>query len=90
MAKIELSQYSTDPDNRETGIKADIDENNKPFNRLSVWVVHPVTKENLRYEWNKTDSADILSEEDGKVFVDTDIIDSVSYTHLTLPTSDLV
>ena len=81
MAKIELNQYSTDPDNRETGIKADIDENNKPFNRLSVWVVHPVTKENLRYEWNKTDSASILSEEDGKIFVDTDTIDYLKGLH---------
>ena len=42
MSKIELKQFSTDPENRETAINADIDENNEPFNRLSVWVQHPV------------------------------------------------
>ena len=75
MAKTKLSQFNTDSDNRETGIKTDIDENNEPFNRLSVWVEHPVTKDPRRYEWNKTDSAWILTEEDGKVFVETDTVD---------------
>ena len=42
MSKVELKQYSLDPENRETAINADIDENNEPFNRLSVWVQHPV------------------------------------------------
>ena len=39
MSKVELTQFSTDVDNRETGINADVDENNEPFNRLSVWVL---------------------------------------------------
>jgi hypothetical protein len=75
VAKIELSQYSTDPDNRETGISADIDENNEAFDHISIWVVHPITKVSSRYEWNKTDSAWILIKEDDKVFVDTDTVE---------------
>ena len=76
MSKIELKQFSTDPENRETAINADIDENDEPFNRLSVWVQHPVHKDQaVRWEWNKSDSAWILIEEDGKVFVETDTVD---------------
>ena len=45
MSKVELKQYSLDPNDRETAINADIDENNEPFNRLSVWVQHPVHKD---------------------------------------------
>ena len=76
MSKVELTQFSTDVDNRETGINADVDENNEPFNRLSVWVQHPVHKDQaVRWEWNKADSAWILTEEDGKVFVETDTVD---------------
>ncbi len=76
MSKVELKQYSLDPENRETAINADIDENNEPFNRLSVWVQHPVlTDQEIRWEWNKDDSNWILEEEDGKVFVETDTVD---------------
>ena len=76
MSKVELKQYSLDPNDRETAINADIDENNEPFNRLSVWVQHPVHKDQaVRWEWNKADSAWILTEEDGKVFVETDTVD---------------
>tara|TARA_B100000212_G_scaffold25786_1_gene17139 strand:+ start:14883 stop:15935 length:1053 start_codon:yes stop_codon:yes gene_type:complete len=78
VSKIELEQfvkvqgqarkdYSTD-----VAINNDVDEDDKPFQRLSMWVTDPVSKEDIRFEWNKTDSALALTKEDNKCFIDSD------------------
>ena len=58
MSKIKLAKYTEEFGN--IGINPDVDEKDKPFNRISLWVKNPITKENLRYEWNKADSGIIL------------------------------
>ena len=75
MAKIKLEKFNENIDDRNTKIKPDIDEDGKPFNRLSVWVTHPIYKDqSIRWEWNKTDSSWILNEEGNEVFVDEDTV----------------
>ena len=69
MSKIKLTKYTEEFGN--IGINPDVDENDKPFNRISLWVQDPITKENLRYEWNKTDSGIILTEESDGTYVET-------------------
>ena len=69
MSKIKLKEFTEEFGN--IGINPDVDENDKPFNRISMWVQNPITKKNLRYEWNKTDSGIILTEESDGTYVET-------------------
>ena len=69
MSKVKLTEYTEEIGN--IGINPDVDENDKPFNRISLWVQDPITKQNLRYEWNKTDSGIILTEESDGTYVET-------------------
>ena len=69
MSKVKLTKYTEEIGN--IGINPDVDENDKPFNRISLWVQDPITKQNLRYEWNKTDSGIILTEESDDTYVET-------------------
>ena len=69
MSNVKLTKYTEEIGN--IGINTDVDENDKPFNRISLWVQDPITKQNLRYEWNKTDSGIILTEESDGTYVET-------------------
>ncbi len=56
------------------GTSKDIDHEDVPFNRLTLNVVHPVSKEPIYMEYNKSDSKDVLIEkEDGTYAEEADI-----------------
>ena len=42
MSKIKLKEFTEEFGN--IGINPDVDENDKPFNRISMWVQNPITK----------------------------------------------
>tara|TARA_B100001094_G_C18133637_1_gene773726 strand:- start:56 stop:1081 length:1026 start_codon:yes stop_codon:yes gene_type:complete len=75
MSKIKLSEFDASSSDENTEVKSDIDENNQPFQRLSVWSTHPITKQKIRWEWNKTDSSEIISYTDNEPYVEEDDID---------------
>ena len=58
MSQIELEKSHT----ANIGTSNDIDENNKPFNKLTINVTHPVTKNNCYMEYSKQDSKNLLIE----------------------------
>ncbi len=70
MSEIKLEKSPT----ADVGKTSDVDENNKPFNRLTLNVTHPVTKDNWYMEYNKQDSEDLLVEKENEVYVEEDNI----------------
>ena len=52
------------------GTKKDIDHEDVPFYKLTLNVVHPVSKEPIYMEYNKSDSKDILVEKEDGVYVE--------------------
>ena len=65
MSEIKLENSNT----ADVGTSADIDAEDKPFNKLTLNLTHPVTKENLYMEFNKEDSKDVLTEKEDGVYV---------------------
>ena len=76
------------------------------YKRLTLYTNHPVSGEEMYWEFDKNSNDELLTQEsDGSFSIESDQLDyikdlwevkiwdkeiSVSYTHLTLPTSDLV
>ena len=56
------------------GTSKDIDHEDVPFNRLTLNVVHPVSKELIYMEYNKSDSKDVLIEKEDGVYIEEDKI----------------
>ena len=68
MSKTTLSESSTPHQNRQdsekiTHIKTDNDENDKDFKRLTLYTKHPMTDEEIYWEFSKQASADLLTKE---------------------------
>ena len=70
MSEIKLEKSPT----ADIGKTPDIDENNKSFNRLTLNVTHPVTKDNWYMEYSKQDSESLLVEKENEVYVEEDNI----------------
>ena len=66
MSEIKLEKSPT----ADIGKTPDIDENDKSFNRLTLNVTHPVTKDNWYMEYSKQDSEDLLIEKENEVYVE--------------------
>ena len=56
------------------GTSRDIDHEDVPFNKLTLNVVHPVSKELIYMEYNKSDSKDVLIEKEDGVYIEEDKI----------------
>jgi len=52
------------------GTKKDIDHEDVPFNKLTLNVVHPVSKQEIYMEYSKSDSKDVLIEKEDGVYVE--------------------
>jgi len=70
MSEIKLQKSKT----AEAGTDFDIDHEDVPFNKLTLNVVHPVSKQEIYIEYNKSDSKDVLVEkEDGTYVEEADV-----------------
>lgn len=65
MSDIKLKKSQTDS----VGTNTDIDHEDKPFNKFTINLNHPVTKDGLYMEFSKTDSSLILQEKEDGVYV---------------------
>ncbi len=65
MSEIKLQKLQTDS----VGTNTDIDHEDKPFNKFTINLNHPVTKDGLYMEFSKTDSSFILQEKEDGVYV---------------------
>ena len=54
------------------GISRDVDHEDVPFNKLTLNVIHPVSKEESYMEYNKSDSKDMLIEKEDGTYVEED------------------
>lgn len=52
------------------GTSRDIDHEDVPFNKLTLNVVHPVSKESIYMEYNKSDSKDVLIEKEDGIYAE--------------------
>ena len=70
MSEIKLQKSKT----AEVGTNSDIDHEDKLFNKLTLNLIHPVSKENVYMEYSKLDSKDVLVEkEDGAYVEEADV-----------------
>ena len=92
MSEIKLQQSMT----AEVGTNFDIDHEDKPFNKITLNLIHPVSKENVYMEYNKSDSENVLiKKEDGAYVEEANIkylkeLWSANEYHNFLETSTLV
>ena len=66
MSEIKLQKSKT----AEVGTDSDIDHEDVPFNKLTLNVVHPVSKQEIYIEYNKSDSKDVLVEKEDGTYVE--------------------
>ena len=66
MSEIKLEKSKT----AEAGTNSDIDHEDVPFNKLTLNVVHPVSKQEIYIEYNKSDSKDVLVEKEDGAYVE--------------------
>ena len=70
MSEIKLQQSPT----AEVGTNSDIDHEDKPFNKITLNLTHPVSKENVYMEYNKSNSENVLiQKEDGAYVEEADV-----------------
>ena len=70
MSEIKLQKSMT----AEVGTNSDVDHEDKPFNKITLNLTHPVSKENVYMEYSKLDSKDVLVEkEDGAYVEEADV-----------------
>ena len=70
MSEIKLQKSMT----AEVGTNSDVDHEDKPFNKITLNLTHPVSKENVYMEYSKSDSKDVLVEkEDGAYVEEADV-----------------
>ena len=66
MSEIKLQKSKT----AEAGTDSDIDHEDVPFNKLTLNLVHPVSKQEIYIEYNKSDSKDVLVEKEDGTYVE--------------------
>jgi len=66
MSEIKLKKSTS----ANVGTSFDIDHKDVPFNKLTLNVVHPITKEEWYMEYNKSDSKDVLIEKEDGVYAE--------------------
>ena len=70
MSEIKLQKSMT----AEVGTNSDVDHEDKPFNKITLNLTHPVSKENVYMEYSKSDSQNVLIEkEDGAYVEEADV-----------------
>ena len=66
MSEIKLQKSMT----AEVGTNSDVDHEDKPFNKITLNLTHPVSKENVYMEYSKSDSKDVLIEKEEGAYVE--------------------
>ena len=66
MSEIKLQKSMT----AEVGTNSDVDHEDKPFNKITLNLTHPVSKENVYMEYSKSDSQNVLIEKEEGAYVE--------------------
>ena len=88
--KLKKEAFGHEAENKATGITLDVDENGDNFYRLTLHTKHPVNNSDYYFEYNKSDSKELLSVKEDGLYVETEKIDYLKALWETTEYSDFL